>query len=178
MCFAATCPGNAAPEDFRDDLSRIARAVHSKVSKPIRRKTLRVERAKARLIAKEWTASHGHATREKKFDGRIEPQDWDPGIAKEFGAAGLCVSAAAEREDSGFLKFGSTAESGTQLIRFDLAKRRFAEALENLRDGQAGGLLDALIQVDETPRQLPRQESAHGRFAGTHKTGKADYLRA
>jgi hypothetical protein len=64
MCFAATCPDHAPAEDFRDDLSGIARAVHTKVSKLIRRKTLGVESAKAGFIAKERSASHGHAARE------------------------------------------------------------------------------------------------------------------
>ena len=64
VCFAATCPENAPAEDFRDDLSGIARAVHTKVGKLIRRKTLGVQGAKAGFIAEERSASHGHAARE------------------------------------------------------------------------------------------------------------------
>ena len=178
MCFAATCPDNAPAEDFRDDLSGIARAVHTKVSKLIRRKTLGVESAKAGFIAKKRTASHGHATREEKLDGRIKPQHGSASIAEEFRAAGLGVGAAAEREDGGLFEFPSAAEGRAQLIRFDLAKRRFAEALENLRDGEAGGLLDAFIQIDESPRQLPREKRSDGGLAGTHKTRKAKNLGA
>ena len=109
---------------------------------------------------------------------RIEPQNGHACVSQKLRAARLSVSAAAERKDGGFLEFGSAAERSTQLIRFDLTKGRFAEALENLRDGKTCGLLDAFIQVDETPRELARQEGADGRLAGTHKTGKAKDLRA
>jgi hypothetical protein len=39
-------------------------------------------------------------------------------------------------------------------------------------------LLDAFIQIDEAPRKLPREKSANGGLAGTHKTGKAYGLSA
>jgi hypothetical protein len=37
-------------------------------------------------------------------------------------------------------------------------------------------LFDALIQIDEAPRELPREESADSRFARTHKAGEAKDL--
>jgi hypothetical protein len=178
VCFAATCPDNAASKDFRDHLSGIARAVHPKIGKLVRRKPLRVKGAKTGFIAKEWTAGHGHAAREKKFDGRIEPQNGDTGVSQKFRTTGLGIRASAEREDCGFLQFGSAPKSGAKLVSFDLAKSRFAEAFENLRDGKSGGLLDAFIQIDETPGQLAGQKSADSRLAGTHEAGKANDLRA
>jgi hypothetical protein len=178
MCFAATCHDNAAAEDFCYDLSGIAGAVHTMIRQLIRGKTLRMERAKAGFIAKERAAGHGHTAGKQKLDGRIEPQNRDAGVSQKFRAAGLSVSAASEREDGGFFKFGSAAQGCAQLIRFDLAKSRFAEALENLRDGKTGRLLDAFIQIDEAPRKLPREKSANGGLAGTHKTGKAYGLSA
>jgi len=178
VCFAATCRDNASPEDFRDDLPGIAGAVQAKVRELIRGKTLRVESAKTDFVAEKGPAGHGHAAGEQYFDGRIEPQNGDAGASKKFRAAGLGVGTAAESEDSRFLEFGSAAQGGAQLIRFDLSKSRLAKALEELRDSQAGGLLDALIQVDEAPRELPCQERADGCLAGTHETGEANHLRA
>ena len=61
MCFAATCRDNAAPEDFRDDLRGIARAVQAKVRKLIRGKTLRVQSSKTDFVAEKGPTGHGHA---------------------------------------------------------------------------------------------------------------------
>jgi hypothetical protein len=62
------------------------------------------------------------------------------------------------------------------LIRFNLSKSGFAKALEHLRDSEASGLLDALIQIHEAPRKLTGEKRANGSFAGTHKTGKTKNL--
>jgi hypothetical protein len=85
----------------------------------------------------------------------------------------LRIGSAAEGQDGRFFEFPSAPESGAQLIRLDLAERGLAETLENLWNGKACGLLDAFIQVDEAPGQLPGQQSADCRLAGTHKTRKA-----
>lgn len=177
MCFVATCHDNAVAEDFADNLGGFAGTVHTKVSELIRGKTLRMESAKAAFIAKERAASHGHAAGQKDLDGRIEPENGNAGVFEELGAARLGVRAAAESQDSGFLEFGGAAEGGAKLIRFDLTKCRFAKALENPWNGKFGGLLDAFIEVDETPRELPGQESADGCFAGTHEADQANHLR-
>jgi hypothetical protein len=63
------------------------------------------------------------------------------------------------------------------LIRFNLTKGRLAKPFENLGDGKPGGLLNALIQIDEAPSKLPCQESADGCLAGAHEAGKANHLR-
>jgi len=137
-----------------------------------------MECAEAGFIAKERTSGHGHAPGKQKLDGRIEPENGGPGVSQKFRAAGLSVGAAAQCEDGCFLEFGGAAEGSPQLVRFDLAKGRFAETLEDLGDGEAGGLFDALIQIDEAPRQLAREECANGRFAGTHEAGEAKDLGA
>lgn len=178
MCFAATCRDNAAAEDFRDDLSGITGTVHAIVRELIRGKALRMESAEAGFIAKERAAGHGHAAREEKFDRRIEPENRNSGGSQKFGATGLGVRAAAESEDCGFLVLGGAAESGAELIRFDLAKSRFAEAFEKLWNSESRGLLDAVVEVNETPRKLPREERANGCFAGTHEACEAKYLDA
>ena len=61
------------------------------------------------------------------------------------------VGASAKRENSAFFHFGGAAKRGTKLIRFDLAESSFAEAFENLRDGQAGRFRDAVIKIDKAP---------------------------
>jgi hypothetical protein len=38
-------------------------------------------------------------------------------------------------------------------------------------------LPDALIQIDEAPRELPRQERADRCLAGAHEAGKTNHLR-
>jgi hypothetical protein len=178
VCFAATSHDNAAAENFRDDLRGIAGAVHAEVSELVRGKALGVKRAKAGFVAKERSAGHSHAAREQKLDGRIEPKNRGASVAEKFGAARLGVSAAAEREDGGFLEFGSAAQGGAQLIRFDLAKSGFAEALENLGNGQACELLDAFIQINETPCELTCEKSANSGLAGSHESSKANHLGA
>jgi len=64
------------------------------------------------------------------------------------------------------------------LISFNLAKSRFAEALEHFGDGKSGGFLDALIQIDETPRELAREKRADGGLAGSHESGETNNLSA
>ena len=178
MCFTATCGNEAPSEDFGDDLGGVARAVDAIISELIRGDALRVKSAKAGFIAKERPAGHGHAAGEEKINGRIEPQNRDSGVAEKIGTAGLGIGAAAESEDGGFLHFGGAAQSGAELVSFDLTKSGLAQTFEHLWDGEAGGLLDALIQIHEAPRQLAGQKRANGGFAGTHKTGKTKNLDA
>ena len=137
-----------------------------------------MECAEAGFIAEERTSGHGHAPGKQKLDGRIEPEDRGAGVPQKFRAAGLSVRTTTQRENGGFLELGSAAQGGAQLIGFDLAKGRFAEPLEDLGDGKACGLFDALIQIDEAPRELAREESADSRFARTHKAGEAKDLGA
>jgi hypothetical protein len=74
--------------------------------------------------------------------------------------------------------FNGSAQSCPELIRFDLAKCRLAQALENLRNAQAGGFLYSIVQVDKTPSKLPGQQGANGGFAGAHEAGQAKHLQA
>ena len=48
-------------------------------------------------------------------------------------------------------------------------------AFEKFRDSQTGGILNSVVEIDETPGKLAGKLRAHGRFAGTHKTGESDY---
>src|SRR5712692_1274963 len=155
MRLVSTRCNNAAAQNFGNHLRGFAGAIHAVIGKLVRRETLLVKLAKAAFVAEQRPISHGHAAREQNFNGRIEPEHRSPGGTEEFGAAGLRVGAAAEREDRSFFVLGSTAEGSTELVRLDLTERGFAEAFENLRDGEAGGLLNAFIEIDIAPRELP-----------------------
>jgi hypothetical protein len=63
----------------------------------------------------------------------------------------LRVGAAAKGENSALFQFGSAAKSGAQLICLDLAKSRFTETLENLRNRKTGGVFNAVIEIDKAP---------------------------
>jgi hypothetical protein len=178
MCFVSARSNNAAAEDFSDNLRGLTGTVDTIVSKLIRGKTLRMESAEAGFVTKERAAGHGHAAREQDFDGRIEPEDGGTGGAEKLRAAGLGIGAPTESEDRAFLEFGSAAESRAELIGFHLAESRFAEALENLRNGEASRFFDALVKIDETPGELASQESSDGGFAGTHEAGETQELKA
>src|SRR5216684_5187636 len=173
MRGVSTGCNNTAAQDFRDNLSGFAGTVHAVVGELIGRETLGVERAEAGFIAEKGTAGHGHASREQNFDGRIQPQNRGAGSAQEFGAARLRVGAAAKGENGAFFHLCGAAEGCAELIRFDLAESRFAEAFENFGNREAGGGFDALIEIDKAPGELPCEERANGGFAGTHKAGKA-----
>jgi hypothetical protein len=69
--------------------------------------------------------------------------------------------------------FGSAAEGRSQLVGLDLSKCRLAQALENLRNAEPGGLFDTIIEVHKAPSELPRQQRANSRFAGAHEAGQA-----
>jgi hypothetical protein len=173
MRGVSTGSNNAAAQNFRDNLSWFARAVHSVVGELIGRQALRVERAEAGFIAEERTAGHGHASRKKNFDGRIQPQNRGTRGAQKFGAARLRVGAAAKSENGAFFHLGGAAERGAELIGFDLAESRFAETLKDLRNRKARGFFDAVIEIDEAPGELASEKRANGGFAGAHKTGEA-----
>ena len=163
---------DAAAKNFGNDLRRLAGAIDAKIGRLIGRKALRMELPEAGFIAKERAAGHGHAASEKNFNGRIEPEDRDGGGAKKLRAALLSVRAAAESEDCAFAEFTDAAEGGAELIGFQLAEGRLAVALEELRDGNAGGGFDAVIEIDEAPAELAGEESADSGFAGTHESGE------
>jgi hypothetical protein len=148
------------------------------VGELIRREALSVERTKAGFIAEKRTAGHGHATREKNFDRSIEPDDWDTGIAQKFGSASLGISPAAESEDGGLSELRCTAEGGMQLLGFQLPEGGFAVALKKFRDGNAGGFLDALIQVDKAPPKLTGKAGADGGLTSAHETSETNHCSA
>src|SRR2546429_2689951 len=68
--------------------------------------------------------------------------------AQKLGAAGLRVGAATERQDRSLLKLASAADCRAKLVRFELAEECLAEALEDLRDGEAARLFDALVEIE------------------------------
>ncbi len=161
-----------AAKNFRDDLPGLAGAIDAKIGQLIGRQALRMELPKADFIAKERAAGHGHAASEQDFDGRIEPKDGHSGGAKKFGAALLGVRAAAESENRAFAKFSGAAEGSAKLIGFELAEGRLAVAFEKLRDADASGGFDAVIEVDKAPAKLAGQQSADSGLAGTHESGE------
>jgi hypothetical protein len=164
---------DGATQNFGDDLRRLAGAIDSMVGELIGGETLRVEGAETGFVAEQWAASHGHAAGEQNVDGRIEPQDGNTEIAKEFGAAGLRISAAAESQDGAFFVLGGSAESGAELISFELTEGRLAVAFKELRDGDTRGLLDAIVEVDKAPSELTGQQRANRSLAGAHEASKA-----
>ncbi len=161
-------------QDFSDNRSRVSGTINAKISELIGRKALGVERAKTGFVAKDGSAGHGCAPREKDLDGRIEPDNGDAGIAQEFGSPGLRVGAAAKSEDGGFRAFGSPAQGQTKLIGFQLTESGFAVALEEFRDSDAGHFLDFFVEINKAPAELLGEAGANGAFAGTHETGEAN----
>ena len=178
MCRVSTRCNNAPVEDLGNDLCRLARTIDAIVGGLVRGKALRMQGAEAGFVAKERSASHGQAAREQNFDGRIEPEDGSASGTEKLGATRLRVRAATEGENGSFFRFGSAAESGTELIGFHLAESGFAEALENFRNGEAGGFFDAIIEIDETPSELAGKQISDCRLAGAHETGETQDLEA
>ncbi len=138
----------------------------------IKRQALSMQCAEADLISKERPSGHNHATRQQGLEWGIEPQNRHARGAEKFRTTRLRVSAATQRQDRAFSKFRCAAECGAKLLGFDLAKRGFAEAFENFRNGKAGSLFDACIEIDEPPGQLARQQRADSRLAGAHEARK------
>jgi hypothetical protein len=166
--------GNACDsptQNFSDHNGGVSRAIDTKIGELIGGEALGVERPKAGFIAEQRATRHRHATGKKNFDGGVQPDDGDAGIAKKFGGAGLRVGTSAESKDGRFLELDSAAERGTQLIGFQLTKSEFAVAFEEFGDGDARGLLDAFVEIDKVPTELPGESSAHGAFARAHETG-------
>ena len=128
MGFAAGAGDNSEAQDFGDRLRGIDGAVDAVVGELIGRQTLGVEGAKTGFVAEERAASHGHATAQQDFRWGVEPEDGNACGAKKFGAAGLRVGAATEGENYAGLIFRGAAQGGAELIGFELAERRFAEA--------------------------------------------------
>ena len=153
---------------------RICRTVHPVVGKAIGRNALRMQRAEAHFIAEEGPARHRHATGKKGIDRGIEPDDGDALCAKEFGSAWLSVSAAAQRENDGLLRLRDAAEHGPKLLGFQRSKCWFAVPFEKFGDAQASGLFNAVVQIDEAPRELTRQERPDSGLTGAHESGEAN----
>src|SRR4029077_12721731 len=133
MRFISAGSNNAAAENLRDDLGGFAGAVNAIVGELIGRQALNVERAEAGFIAEERAAGHGHATREEDVERRVQPEDRSVRSAKEIRTTGLRVSSPTEGEDGAFFVFGGATECGAELIGFNLAESRLAEAFEDLR---------------------------------------------
>src|SRR5215831_11732583 len=117
-------------KDSPDDKNRVARTVHAEVRQLIGRKALRMKRPKACFIAEKRSSCHGHAPREKGFNWRIQPDNGNPLRSEKLRSALLCVSAATKCEHDGFFRFCCASNGGAQLIRFEGAESRFAEAIE------------------------------------------------
>jgi hypothetical protein len=166
----------ATAKNLGDDGGRIAGAIDAKVRELVGRQTLSVKGAKAGFVAKKRPARHGHAAREKHVDGGIEPNDRYAGVTKKLGSAGLGVRAAAKSKNRWLPELRGAANRRAQLLGFVLTKSGFAMPLEEFGDGYAGGVLDALIEIDEVPAQLTSQAGANRAFARTHETGQANDL--
>src|ERR1051325_3088202 len=133
--------------------------------------TLSMERAKAPFISKERTAGHGHAASKQRLNGGIEPDNRDALCAKKLGSALLRIGSSAEREYERFFCFGCTTEDRAELVGYKSAKSGLPKTLEKLRNTQAGGFLDAVVEINEAPGELAREERADGGLAGAHESG-------
>ena len=156
--------GYAAAKYFGDDDGGITGAVNAKIGQLVRNDPLRVKSAEAGFIAEKRAAGHGHAAGEKDLDAGVEPDHWNPGIAEKFGSTRLGISAAAKREDSWLLLFDGAAEGGPKFVGFQLAEGGFAVAFEKLRNGDACGGFNALVEIHEPPAELASETRADGAF--------------
>src|SRR5262249_6885257 len=128
---------DAQAQDLCYDQGWLSGTVHPMIRELIRGNTLGVERAKAGFVAKERTAGHGHAARQKRLDGSIEPNDGDTLRAKEFRSALLRICPPAEGEHNRFLGFGGAADNNAKLVGFDGAKSGLTEPFKEFRDAKA-----------------------------------------
>src|ERR1700689_390454 len=174
MRFVGAAGEDVEAKDFGDEAGGFAGAVDAMIGELVGREALRVQSAEAGFVAEERTAGHGHAACEQDFDGCIEPDDGDASGAEKLGRALLSVGAAAEREHDRFFLLEDAAERGAKLVGFDLAKFRFAEAFENFGDAHVGRGFDAVVEVDEAPGELAREQSAHGGLARAQESGEAE----
>ena len=166
---------DAQAEDIGDNRGRIAAAIHAEIGELVRGQALGVERAEAGLVAEERAASHGHAAREKGFDGSVEPDDRDALGFEEFGSAVLRIGASAESEYGWLPEFESAAESAAELGGFEQAEGGFAVALEEFGYARAGSVLDEIVEIDKAPGELAGELRADGGFAGAHEARQGDY---
>jgi hypothetical protein len=172
MGLVSSRSNNAEAQDLRHNFGGFTGAFHPMVGKLVGGQALGVKRAETGLVSEQRPAGHGQAPGEQNLDGGIEPKNGDTGRAQKLGAAGLRVGAATERQDRSLLKLASAADCRAKLVRFELAEECLAEALEDLRDGEAARLFDALVEIDKAPRELPREERTNGSLAGTHEAGE------
>src|SRR5215472_15859436 len=93
---------------------------------------------------------------------------------QKLGASRLRVGSPAKSEYGSLLQLGGAAQGGTKLVGFNLAEIRFTQALENLRDRDAGGFFDAIVEVHKTPGELACEEGANSGFTGTHESGETE----
>ena len=173
MVLAVAAGEDAEAQNFRDHACGVGGAIDAMVRELIRGKALSVEGAETLFVAEERAAGHGHAAGEEQVGGRVEPEDGNAGGAEKFRAAGLRVGAAAESEDGAGFVFGGPAESGAQLVGFQLTKGGFAKPREKFWNGDMRRGFDALVEVNEAPSELAREERADGGFARAHKSGEA-----
>ena len=61
-----------------------------------------------------------------------------------------------------------------KLLGFQRSKCWFAVSFEEFRDTQAGGFFDAVVEIDEAPRELTRQERPDCGLTGAHESGEAN----
>src|SRR6266566_3525627 len=155
MGLVSSRSNNAEAQDLRHNFGGFTGAFHPMVGKLVGGQALGVKRAVTGLVSEQRPAGHGQAPGEQNL-----------------GAAGLRVGAATERQDRSLLKLASAADCRAKLVRFELAEECLAEALEDLRDGEAARLFDALVEIDKAPRELPREERTNGSLAGTHEAGE------
>ena len=104
--------------------------------------------------------------------GESSQRTGTPAVRRNSGQPGCAYVPPPRARTVPSLSSEARPRAARKLIGFDLAKCRFAEAFENLRNGKAGGFFDARIEIDEAPGQLTSQERADSGLAGAHEAGK------
>ena len=95
-------------------------------------------------------------------------------VAEESDILGLANRSATQGNNARFLRFGRFTDDPFELFMLDAAEFRLAHAAENVGNGEAGKVRDALIEIDVRPAELAGQQPRGGRFAAAHESREAD----
>ena len=116
----------------------------------------------------------GGTTLEQDLRGRVEEDDGNPRFADEFKIARLDEGASSKGKDQALVWRRVVLKRFPQALCLNLAEVWFSGIAKDVRDGTSFPLADTVIEVDEVPAELFGEESADGRFAGSHESNEND----
>ena len=67
----------------------------------------------------------------------------------------------------------SPMKDSCELLMFEIAKGGFAESGKEIGDGEAGVLLDAMIEIDGAAAKLASEQPGSSRFSAAHESIEA-----